>query len=82
MLRLLAILFLTACSGNADDWFRYNVFDAIKTDKLHYEVGYDFSISDNASVGPLPKLSFRTDYRIYGCAQRSFTYTVYQSFPG
>ena len=76
MLRLLAILFCTACTALADDWFRYYVFDTTKTGKLHYEHGYDFVISDYASNGPSPKLSFRTEYRIYGCAQDSFTYTV------
>ena len=74
ILRLLAILFCSASASVADDRFRYYVFDASKTDKLHYELGYDFSISDHASEGLLPKLSFRTEYRIYGCAQRSFTY--------
>jgi hypothetical protein len=54
--------------------FRYYVFDETKTDKLHYEHAYDFTIYDFA--GRLPHLMFYTEYRIYGCAQDSFTYTV------
>jgi hypothetical protein len=73
-LRFLAVLFWTAGTVIADDSFRYYVFDETKTDKLHYEHAYDFTIYDFAD--PSPRLVFYTEYRIYGCAQDSFTYTT------
>lgn len=56
------------------DRFRYYVFDETKTDKLHYEHAHDFTIY--AFADPSPRLVFYTEYRIYGCAQETFTYSV------
>ena len=73
-LRFLAVLFCTTCTVIAGDRFRYYVFDETKTDKLHYEHAYDFTIYDFAD--PSPRLVFYTEYRIYGCTHDSFTYTT------
>jgi len=74
MYRICAFLILAACSASGSDMFRYYVFDETKTDKLHYEQVHDFTIYDFADK--LPHVMFYTAYRIYGCAQDSFTYTV------
>src|SRR6516165_7058825 len=74
MTRIFLLLLFTACVATANDDFRYYVFDEIRTDKLHYEHGYDFTIND--VPGRLPHLVFYTEYRVYGCAQETFTYTT------
>jgi hypothetical protein len=61
-----------SCFAQAD--FRFYVFDEIKNDKLHYEFVQDITIYDFKSQDP--RLTFYTEYRIYGINQDDFTYTT------
>ena len=72
--QILTFFLLVAGTASAGDRFRYYVFDETKTAKLDYEHVHDFTIYDFA--GQLPHLMFSTEYRISGCAQDRFTYTV------
>lgn len=74
MVGVFVFLIFAACTARAGDRFRYYVFDETKTDKLDYDHAHDLTIYD--LPGRLPQLMFGTEYRIYGCAQDNFSYTV------
>lgn len=69
---LLCLSVCTSCLAQAD--FRFYVFDETKTDKLHYEYCQDITVYDLASREP--QLVWRTEYRVYGINQGSFSFTT------
>ena len=65
-----------AHAQNKDRYFRYYVFDQTKNDQIDYEFTRDCVVYWQS--GP-PHMSLTTEYRIHGCAQKSFTYREEQS---
>ena len=58
--------------------FSYEVFDETKTDRVNFEFGQDLTVYDFGDVEGCPKgprVHFSTQYRIYGVAEPSFSYT-------
>jgi len=70
-IRALLFLVLVSChaAGQAD--IRYDVQDAIKTNRLYYVIERDCTVY---SWGGPSDLQYRVDITVWGCTQKSFTY--------
>ncbi|MFY8215850.1 MAG: hypothetical protein ACOVMP_04535 [Chthoniobacterales bacterium] len=73
-LLVVALWFTVAVTSMAQASFRFYVFDETKSDSLHFESGQDITIYDFDHRQP--RLSYSTEYRVYGINQRDFSFTT------